>query len=392
MKGKRAAYFSLFFAIFNAMLGVGVVAPLLPLYAQGLGASGFLIGLAFGIFSLTRTVFLPFVGRASDRFGKKPFIAYGLLFFALAYAGYLLSRDIRALILARGLQGIAAAFVVPAVLSYIGELSPAGKEGTYMGAFNLFFFGGLAAGPFLGGGIKDLWGIRASFLTVGLFSLLGFVLTLLFLPRGKKATLRGGGPFPWKETLGEPSLWGIYLLRFSFSLGIGLTWTFLPLFADGALGLDSSQIGLIISLNILVVTLLQTPIGMLADRTGRSGWVVAGGVMTAVSLFLLPRSRDFTGLFLVNLLLGASGGLAIPSLMAIMVEEGRKLGGMGTLMSIVITFHSIGMFIGPVLGGMVADVMRLQAVFLVGALSALFGVSCFLYLYYMRRRGWRSGP
>jgi len=68
---------------FTAMTGVGIVVPFLPVYAYdlGLGASGIYISLIFGAFSLSRSVFLPYFGRCSDRRGRKPFIVSGLFVF-----------------------------------------------------------------------------------------------------------------------------------------------------------------------------------------------------------------------------------------------------------------------------------------------------------------------
>ena len=93
------------------MLGMGVVAPLLPLYAQDFGASGFLIGLTFGSFSLARIAFSPLVGREVDRRGKKPLILYGLGLFIFSSLAYLVSWDIGSLLAARTLQGVAAALL-----------------------------------------------------------------------------------------------------------------------------------------------------------------------------------------------------------------------------------------------------------------------------------------
>ena len=101
---------TLFLAIFASMLGQGLVVPLLPVYAHELGASGFTIGIMFGIYSLSRTVFLPYFGSASDRGGRKPYITVGLLAYFLASIAYMFSSDVGALILVRFFQGIAAAW------------------------------------------------------------------------------------------------------------------------------------------------------------------------------------------------------------------------------------------------------------------------------------------
>ncbi|MGD8448408.1 MAG: MFS transporter, partial [Desulfobacterales bacterium] len=71
MKKLNKKIFSvLFFSIFGAVTGVGIVVPLLPVYAHDLGASGLYIGLIFGSFSLSRSFLLPYFGRYSDKKGR----------------------------------------------------------------------------------------------------------------------------------------------------------------------------------------------------------------------------------------------------------------------------------------------------------------------------------
>lgn len=67
-------------SIFCCMLGSGIVVPLLPLYAESLGATGFWLGVIFAGFPISRALVTPFFGRLSDRSGRKPFISVGLLY------------------------------------------------------------------------------------------------------------------------------------------------------------------------------------------------------------------------------------------------------------------------------------------------------------------------
>ncbi len=389
----KKIFIALCLAIFSAMLGMGIVAPLLPVYAQHYGATGLAIGLVFASFSISRTLLLPLIGKLSDKKGRKIFITAGLFLFSLTSIGYLVSTNIPLLILTRTIQGIAAAMVIPIALAYMGDITPEGREGTYMGTFNLFFYGGLASGPILGGIVKDAFGMSSSFYAMGVLSFIGFLTSLLFLPEKKMAN---APPHPVSKGYGRffkpKALRGIFIYRLCFSIGIGVTWAFLPIFGDNVLKLSSSQIGLLISLNILIATLLQTPFGKLADNLPKRWFVSLGGGMAATALGLIPFTRNFSEIFWVNFLLGISGGVAMPALSALVVEEGKKIGEMGSMMSLFVLFHSIGMIIGPLFAGLTSETISLTATFVGGGLIGLLGVTGFAFFLHgsLREATWNA--
>ena len=173
---------TLFLAVFVTTMGVGLVAPLLPVYAHELGAGGFQIGLIFGAFSLTRSIFVPYFGKLSDRKGKKPFLTSGLLIYFFLSLLFILSKDVEVLILLRLGQGFASAMILPVAQAYVGMIAPVQKEGRIMGLFNVSLYAGLSAGPLLGGLVKDWFNISVSFLSMGALTLFGFLLCQFMLP------------------------------------------------------------------------------------------------------------------------------------------------------------------------------------------------------------------
>ncbi|NIQ37766.1 MAG: MFS transporter [Proteobacteria bacterium] len=370
----KRIYIPLLLSIFSAMLGMGIIAPLLPIYAQNLGATTAAIGLIFASFSISRTFFLPVVARISDTTGMKIMIVFGLILFILTSIGYVFSSKIFHLVLTRSLQGIAAALIIPATLAYVGEVSPARREGAFMGVFNLFFFGGLGAGPFLGGLLNDLFGIDSSFYTMGMLGSIGLLLTLIFLPERKPDPANRKHLSSW-SMFREPAIRGIFLFRFLYSVTVGLLWSFLPIFAHNFLGLNSSRIGVLVSLNVLVATVLQAPCGFLADRLSKKGLVAIGGGMGAIGFSLIPLSKRFVEIFGISLLLGVSGGIAMPALMALAVEAGKRTEGMGRLMSFFVMAHSLGMIVGPLMAGLIGEVASVSTVFFIGALIGVVGVA-----------------
>src|SRR5215510_1151358 len=192
--------FVLAVAIFCTMLGNGIVVPFLPLYAQQFGAASLGAGILFSAHSAPRTFLLPLIGTASDRVGRRAFLLAGVLFYALSAVAFLLANSLSALLLIMAFQGVATAMVQPVSMAYVGDLTPKGKEGAYSGYINTAFLGGVAGGPLLGGVIKDLFNMQASFLALGALSLLAFLLMFFFLPdTARHATTKNAITPPLRE-------------------------------------------------------------------------------------------------------------------------------------------------------------------------------------------------
>ncbi|NIS59728.1 MAG: MFS transporter [Proteobacteria bacterium] len=181
-----------------------------------------------------------------------------------------------------------------------------------MGIFNLFFFGGLGSGPFLGGLVNDLLGIEWSYYAMGLLGCIGLILTLVFLPERQPTPESGKPTIPVWTMLREPAIRGIFVFRFLYSVCVGLLWSFLPLFADNVLDLSGSRIGLLVSLNVLVATVLQVPSGIFADRMSKRVLVAIGGGMSVLGFCLIPFCQSFLEILWISLFLGVSGGIAMP--------------------------------------------------------------------------------
>ena len=373
---------TLFLAIFFTTLGVGLVVPLLPVYAHELGAGAFQVGLVFAAFSLTRSIFVPYFGKLSDKKGKKPFLTTGLFIFFFLSILYTYSKNIETLILLRLGQGFASAMVLPVAQAYIGIMTPPQKEGRVMGLFSISLYGGLSIGPLLGGVVKDWYSINASFLSMGALCLLGFVLCLLFLPREeviqKNNPSGSGKPKSYLAIVKTPAIFSLFTFRICFTTCIGIIWTFLPLFANTMLDLSSSAIGFVIMINVFIAGLLQAPMGYIADRFSKKIMVTAGGVLAIISLLCLNYATSFNGLVIANGIFGLAGGISLPAIMALGIIEGRKTRAMGSIMGLLTMAHSLGMLIGPLLAGIIIDVFSIETIFITGA--AILGAGTIVFL------------
>jgi len=368
-------------AVFVTTMGAGLVAPLLPVYAHELGAGGLQIGLIFGAFSLTRTIFVPYFGKLSDRKGKRPLLTFGLFIYFLTSLLYTASKSVETLILLRLGQGFASAMILPVAQAYVGEITPRDKEGRIMGLFNVSLYGGLSAGPLMGGLVKDWFNIQASFLGMGALTFVGFMLCLIFLPTDtmtKKSGPSGSkSSVPYMKLIKIPSVFSLFAFRACFTTCIGIVWAFLPLLASTKMALSSSAIGTVVMINVLIAGLLQVPMGYLADRFSKKILTISGGILAILAVLHLDRAESLGGLILANGVLGLAGGVSFPAIMAVGVIEGRRTNAMGSIMGLLALGHSLGMLAGPVLGGALLDFFPFRIIFMFGAVVLIVGTAIF---------------
>lgn len=374
-------------AMFSATLGVGIVAPVLPVRAEELGASGAEVGLTFSAFAITQLFVSPFTGRIADRYGRKQFILLGIATYVVAALGWRETGSIEVVIALRALTGIGSGLVFSLVLSYIGDLAPPGQEGRYMGVFGVFEFLGFGLGPVISGVIRDLAGFDAVFLAMaGMLTTSGLVI-LVFLPwttvtrdnespDGEKA-----GPkqlAPWGEVLGDRVLQALFAQRVGFSFAFGSAFSFLAIYLEDEIGATATMVGFVLAGQELLGGLLQPAFGPIADRYNRRLLVTIGGVVVAAGYVTMALTTEYF-LILAAFVGGAGLGTALMgvSSMAIQVDVGRRL-GMATTMSFASTGFAAGVLIGSLAAGVIADSAGTQYVFLTAAGAVLLGTAIFL--------------
>ncbi len=379
----KGIFLTLFFIIFTTVTGVGIVVPLLPLYANDLGASGFYVAMIFASFSLSRTFLLPLFGRLSDQKGRKPFILAGLATYALVSVAFVYSTTVGGLIFIRFVQGAGSAMVMPVVQAYVGEITPEGSEGYSMGLFNLSMFLSLSLGPVMGGVIHDILSMDAAFVCMGLLSSLGLALCFIFLPplSMEKIRLKNRTQVPWARVVKDWELGALVSFRYAYTACIGIIWCFLPLFADKTFGLSGSRIGLLVMLGVFVSGILQLPMGYTADRVNKKFMVIMGGAFSTLGILLPFFAGSFYDLLAAVTLFGIGGGISMPAVTALAVIKGDEKKAMGSVMSVMTMAHSLGMLTGSLIAGLAMDFFSLKFAFPCGMSFMAAGTIAFLLLY-----------
>lgn len=361
-------------SIFVAMLGVGVIAPVMPLYASRYGAAGFSLGLIYAMFSVSRMIFMPVAGNLSDKSDRKRFIASGLAIYAISSLGYIWADSVIELIWVRFLHGFGSAMVIPIAAALIGDLSPKGSEGRMMGSFQATLFAGFGFGPLLGGAVHQWAGPEWVFCLMGGFTFISLLSVLIMLPRpGGAAQQKKPVQKNFRETVRNRRFAGLLVFRFSNAVGRAALIAFLPVLADG-FGISAAEIGFLISLNILLTGALQYLFGKMADRFSRVLLILIGGLINAVALLLLPIGDSLFAFIFISLMIGIGAGAAFPAAGAIATELGRSY-GMGNIMGFFNMGMSLGMVVGPIVSGWILNLFGMPYVFVFAGIIEVAGTS-----------------
>ncbi len=372
----RGTFASLFVAVAVAMLGIGIIAPILPLYADTFGASGFAIGGVFAAFSVSRALLGPWVGRFSDRVGRKRIMLAGLAAFSVISILYMLAGSIWELAVFRFFQGAASVMVTPIAQAYVGDITPQGREGRTMNLLYAAMFFGVALGPLLGGQLTALWSYHAAFGAMGGLSLVALLLVWRTVPsdHGRRAVRQREAPelVPLRRILERPAVKGIvayFATRGFWRQGFS---AFYPLFAVSMLGWNEAEVGTVLSVYFFAGGLFQIPFGYLADRVRRYPQVLVGSIGAPLLLVVVPFVRGMWGIIGVMFAMGALSALSRASVLAIRTELGRTH-GMATLAGLHGSSFALGQMVGPMACGAIADVFGAGAVFPFGSVVGLVG-------------------
>jgi len=279
----RGAVQILLVCVFTAMLGLGIISPILPIYAQSLGATLTQVGLLSSAWSISRFVFASPIGRFSDRRGRKRIIAVGLLVYAVVSFLYSIAWDFTSLVTIRLLHGLGSAMTMPVAMAYVAELSPVGQEGRYMGSINLAMFGGMGLGPLIGGYFSDAFTLSVPFYLMGGITATSLALTVFLLPDDRQRKIKATTVRPsFRKVLSNRLLRASFVYRTVAALGRGSIMGFLSIYMglpveDGGLGFSLSATGFIISAGQIGSALLQNPFGVLADKYDKIRLILLSG-------------------------------------------------------------------------------------------------------------------
>ncbi|MCH2656487.1 MAG: MFS transporter [Dehalococcoidia bacterium] len=382
---RSRPFIVLYVAVFVATFGISLVSPLLPVYAENLGATGVWIGFTFASFAITHSISGPLIGRLSDRYQRKPFIILGLLCYLAAALGYLTADSFAQIIAFRMLSGVGTGLIFSVARAYIGEMVPSGYEGRWFGVFATADIIGFGSGPMFAGLIRGWLGFDAVFIAMALIMGASTLIIMILLPPRPPQALNTNQKALFQT---NASIWNALKDRLTvaltfrhvlFSFSWGSTLAFLAVRLENELLIGPVAIGLAFGVQNFASGISQPMLGWLTDHMNRVilvavGLVFAGGCVVAVgTVGNLPLVLVFM------ILLGASGAMTQVAASALEIVAGRRV-GLGTVIGLGSSGGGVGILCGAVLGGYLVDLFDTSAAFLFAGAVMIFGTPLFLLL------------
>jgi len=323
-----------------------------PLLGAQLGASDFevgLVGAAYGIAFLFSSLFS---GWKSDHLGRLLFVRWGLLISSVAFAAQLLAHSVLALIIVRGVVGLALGIAVGATITYAFECGA--NMGKYSSYGSLGWIFGAAASALVGD-------IKLLFWLSFLFCLLAFFISLAFQ---KVPSYKFSKP---------PNLWfvmrrdyRVYLAVFLRHLGASAVWVIFPLYLV-SIGLDKFWIGLLWGVNFVVQFLVMRQLERFSEfKTFFWGQVLSVIVFLAYA-FLTSR----LSLVILQVIVGVAWSCLYVGALLIVLRGGKEKGTAGGIFQSTLNLCNA---VGPLLGGLIAQGWGYRGVMLFAAALCVGGM------------------
>jgi DHA1 family multidrug resistance protein-like MFS transporter len=361
---KNVAILSL--ALGVVMLGFGIVMPIMPFYVESMGASAAELGLLVAISPAIQLVASPMWGSVSDRHGRRPVIAIGLLGYGLSMLLFGLSTRLWMLFVARGVGALLSAATMPTTMAYIGDSTSEEERGGGMGALGAATGLGVVLGPALGG-LLGGESLSTPFFLTAAVCLLTLLLVWIFLPESLPAEARRteGATMPASEfrlgaqlrALGQALFGPLGVLLFmAFLVSFGLT-NFQGIFGYYALkkfGYGTEEVGWILTVAGLVSALTQGLLtGPLTKRWGEAAVIKATLLASAVTFGLLLLANNLVTVLITTGLFILPNALLRPAVISLTSKHAEAQ--QGAAMGLNNSFNSLGRVVGPIWAGFAFD-------------------------------------
>ena len=376
------SYCCILAANFLLYFGFWLLTPVLPFYLSEIfEASNTTIGIVLSCYTISSLCIRPFSGYFLDTFARKPLYLIAYFIFTLIFAGYMVAGLLTLFIIFRVIHGISFGMVTVGGNTVVIDIMPSSRRGEGLGYYGLANNLAMSIGPMFG---LFLHSGGASYITIFSYSLgsciLGFLAATMVKTPYKPPVKRE--PISLDRFIllkGLPAGFSLLLL----SIPYGMTTNYVAMYAK-QIGI-TAETGFFFTLMAVGMAISRLFSGRLVDKGMITQVISAGLYLVCICYFgltacgwLINWNSSFTIIlfFLISLLLGIGFGTMFPAYNTLFVNLAPN-SQRGTATSTYLTSWDVGLGIGMLSGGYIAEIASFRAAYLFGAFLTVVSVIYF---------------
>ena len=366
---KGSPLLPIFLIVLVDVLGLTIILPLLPFYAEHLGASATVVGLLISSYALCQLVAGPILGRMSDHVGRKPLLIVSQIGTLIGFLILAASNTLWMVFLSRIIDGLTAGNLSLAQ-AYIADVTTPENRARAFGVIGIAFGIGFLIGPAISGFLSQ-YGYAYPILAAAFLSASSVVCTATLLPKVEPhAAGADPGPggrrlsvFHWRgytEYFGRPELgpllWQFFFFAFSFSLGIsGFALFAQERYTWHGHRVGAKEVGYIFAwVGFLGIILQGALMARLVRRLGERRLVWTGFAVSSISSFWMAWTYTIPQV-LANSTFGSYGnGVIRPAVTSLITQRAGKR-EQGVVLGLTQSLTSISQIVAPVIAGSLID-------------------------------------
>jgi len=380
---KKSPLLSIFLIVLVDVLGLTIILPLLPFYAESMGATPATVGLLVSTYALCQLIAGPPLGHLSDRMGRKPVLLVSQMG---TCAGFIILASARVLwivFLARVIDGLTAGNLTVAQ-AYISDVTTPEQRTKSFGIIGIAFGLGFLVGPGVSGFLAQFGATYPIFAAAGL-SFTSIMCTYFLLPsvQPHPDADEHNSPSRWKsyvESFKDAQLGPMLLQFFAFTFAFSTFFSGFALFAErrfthNAVPFGPKEVGYLFAFSGFIGVLIQGGgMGPLVKATGESRLVQMGFATMAAGFALLSGVHGLPYLLVAIGLLTFGSAILRPSLTTLITIRAARH-RQGLVIGLMQSLMSISQIVAPVIAGLLIQSQFLSMWALAGSLVCVIGWS-----------------
>jgi MFS family permease len=371
MENGRKGLFPLFITAMIDYIGFGIIIPIAPFYTKDLGATPVDFSILLVVYSISQFIASPYLGKLSDRIGRKRVLIIGLSGEIAGYLIFGLSPILLFLYVGRAITG-GTSGNLPVIYSFVSDRTSTINRTKAIGMIGAAIGIGFVIGPFIGG-ILSVLGYRVPILFAALLSFVNIILVLRLKEDTKKVDYR-------RSKIRDAFKIAPYLFISITCIGLGFVMlqTTLAYYGEDLYSWGSLAVGLALGLVGIEQAIFQLAVTFrLTNLFGKTPVILIGIVAFIVAFLILSfRTDEFFGL--VSLTLFSFGYSLFQTPIVSLISDLAPLSSRGATLGITQSAQSISSFIGPLIAGFLFQYVSIYFPYII---AAVFGSVAFVFVF-----------